>query len=92
MQFKIGRLVVTAGVHQQAIDDREFNDFVQKSFNRYTKCDWGDTCIEDAALNQEAIINGDRIFAVYKYNKETDIWIITESDRSYTTILFPSEY
>lgn len=92
MKFKIGRLVATAGVHQRAIDDHEFNDFVQRSFNRYTKCDWGDTCTEDAALNQEAIINGDRIFAVYKYNEETDIWIITESDRSYTTILFPSEY
>jgi hypothetical protein len=45
------------------------------------------------AKNDEALINGDRILAVYISEETKDkIWIITVCDRSYTTILFPSEY
>ena len=52
----------------------------------------GITCEEDAEMNTEAVNNGDdRILAVYKTCKG-NIWIITEWDRSVTTILFPSEY
>lgn len=43
----------------------------------------------EVALRRE---NNDRILAVYKYNDTTTIWIITEWDRSVTTVLFPSEY
>ena len=92
MKFEIGKLVATAGVDRRLKDDPGFSQFVAESLSRHTKCDWGDTCIEDAALNQEAIINDDRILSVYKYSDGTKIWIITEADRSYTTILFPSEY
>lgn len=92
MKFDLGTLMHSAGVHQRMTDDYEFHNFVVKSLGYYVGCEWGDTCTEDAALNEEAIINGDRIFAAYVHKDGTKIWIITEADRSYTTILFPSEY
>lgn len=95
-KFKLGQIVSTAGVSSKAEDDKEFAHFVQKSLGRYYKCDWGETCDEDCGVNDEAVENGDRVLAVYHY-KNTDgsttvIWIITEWDRSVTTILFPDEY
>ena len=72
----------------------EFANFVYNAFNRYVHRDWGDTCSEDCVSNNMALELGERIFAVYKYpgHREWTIWIITEWDRSCTTILFPSEY
>lgn len=58
---------------------------------RYVVGDWGDTCEEDAKFNDISVDQGERILAVYKRGDWT-IWIITEWDRSCTTILFPEEY
>ena len=60
--------------------------------NRHIRGDWGDTCEEDREQNDISVVEGKRILAVYKYNDDTTIWIITEWDRSVTTILFPHEY
>ena len=55
--------------------------------------DWGDLCKEDKALNDSALANGnDRILSSYTNENDVKIWIITEWDRSVTTILFPEEY
>lgn len=72
----------------------EFAMFVNRSFERYIRCDWGDTCAEDQKSNRYAIAHGERILAEYKCPDHPDwrIWIITEWDRSATTILFPDEY
>lgn len=60
---------------------------------RHASGDWGDVSQEDAALNNEALVDGTRILSSYKLRDgETTIWIITEADRSVTTILLPSEY
>ena len=59
--------------------------------NKYCNKDWGDTCKEDCEYNNDALINEDRIFAKYK-TSVADVFIITEWDRSVTTILFASEY
>ena len=94
-KFTLGNVVTTAGIHGMMEDDKEFGHFVQKSIGRYYECDWGDTNEEDKHLNDCSVQSRERILAVYTYNKdgvETPIWIITEADRSYTTILFPHEY
>jgi hypothetical protein len=93
MKFKLGQLVCTRAIAEKAQEDLTFNGFVQASFHKYINCDWGDTCKEDAESNDYAIKHDERLLAVYK-QPETDvtIWIITEWDRSVTTILFPSEY
>lgn len=92
-KFELGRLVVTIAVDALMRSNQRFKDFVLVSLYRYINCDWGDTCDADKATNNEALIAGNRIFAVYK-NKRLGktIYIITEWDRSGTTILFPEDY
>lgn len=93
--FKLGRVVMTAGILEQMNRDGGFQRHVSESFDRYTRKDWGDLCEEDAEMNDLALKNGDdRILAVYEKPEDPGykIWIITEWDHSATTILFPSEY
>ena len=95
MKFELGRLVATADVADHVNKNAAFNDFVWACMNRYRKCDWGDLCKEDAKQNDDAVKSGDdRILASYPHptDENLKIWIITEWDRSATTILFPSEY
>ena len=93
MKFETGQLVATAGVVEKANSDPNFSTFIGSCLGDYTNGDWGNTCDEDAAMNDEALFSGGRIFAKYDYyDPEVSIWIITEADRSYTTILFPEEY
>ncbi len=93
-QFETGRLVATAAVHNKMKSDEDFYRFCITSFYRHGRGDWGDTCNEDKQLNDDALVNGDRVFSVYYYKGSPNerIWIITESDRSATTILLPSDY
>lgn len=93
-KFETGQKVCTRRVADKIRKDRSFYEFVMSSLSKYMQCDWGNMCKDDAYLNDEAVENGcDRIFAEYEMlNTGIRIWIITESDRSVTTILFPSEY
>ena len=93
-KFEIGQLVATRGVHDLMQENPDFNHFAQCAFLKYRRCDWGDTCESDKAQNDNAVINGERILAEYRHPEHPDwrLWIITEWDRSATTLLFPSEY
>lgn len=91
-KIEIGQLIFTIGVRELYHSDQKFNEFVKNSFTRYCDGDWGELCKEDKHLNELALKNGDdRLFAKYD-NGDYVIYIITEWDRSYTTILFPEEY
>ena len=59
--------------------------------SRHVCGDWGDVPPEDAAANQASIEQGTRILSSYKVASEV-VWVITEADRAYTTLLLPSEY
>jgi len=95
-RFALGRLVSTRGVADLMGSSPDFEGFVWRCFyERYVKRDWGDLDPQDAKQNDDAVISGeDRILAAYIHpsHPEWKIWIITEWDRSVTTILFPSEY
>lgn len=91
MVFNLGKLVATGGVAYEMQENSNFEKFVRKSFSRHASGDWGDICEEDKASNDYALEHGERIFSAYE-NENTKIWIITEYDRSVTTILFPDEY
>ena len=92
-KFKLGQVVATSGVYEMVGEDIKFNQFVAKSFERHCNGDWGDLDEEDKKANDFALRNGDdRLFSKYVFNEEVSIYIITEWDRSYTTILFPDEY
>lgn len=92
-KFDLGQVVISKDVEDKTKEDRSFRVFVQVSIGRYVHRDWGQTCDEDAKANNRAIQNGERIRAVYKQPRtDRTIWIITEADRSVTTIMFPDEY
>ena len=88
----LGQLVVTSSIDLAIINDSVFNHEIKGSLERYMNHDWGETSEDGVELNNDAVINNDdQILAVYNTSRG-DIWIITEWDRSVTTILFPSEY
>lgn len=90
-KFKLGNLVCTSGIKAECEENKKFYREILKAFNKYCNKDWGDTCKEDCEYNNDALINEDRIVAKYK-TSVADVFIITEWDRSVTTILFASEY
>ena len=59
---------------------------------RHLRGDWGDTCKNDQTANERAICNGDRIMSWYQLSGKTRVLIITEADRSATTIMLSEEY
>lgn len=90
--LRLGQTVMTRGVNNRVADDSEFAKFVMRSLVRHQYEDWGDLDSEDKEANDYALHHDERVFSAYKFDDETKIWIITEWDRSVTTILFPSEY
>jgi hypothetical protein len=58
---------------------------------RHAMGDWGDLCAFDRRQNEIALRDGYRVFSAYQVGREC-VWIITEADRSVTTILLPEEY
>ena len=54
--------------------------------------DWGNVCEADWIANDRALKRGERLLSSYSARDGTEFWIITEWDRSYTTILLPSDY
>ena len=92
-KLPLGRTVATRGVDAEMRRDPAFAEFVAKSMTRHANGDWGDLDSNDRKMNDEAMRTGeDRIMSVYKAPGMKTIWIITEWDRSATTVLFPSEY
>lgn len=96
--FEIGKVVCTRAVWETMEENEVFKRFVSGCLSRYILYDWGDTCPEDWKLNNQAVRDGDRVMAVYNIPDEIEdifenqFWIITESNRTVTTMLFPSDY
>jgi len=86
-----GRIICTRLITERSKDDYTFKQWINECLLRYFVCDWGDLGTDDKKMNDTGITSGDRILAKYK-NLSGDIFIITEADRSYTTILFTEEY
>lgn len=91
-QFALGELVATASIDERMKKDPAFRVFIELCLHLYVNCDWGDLDEEDKKRNDEAVRTGDMILAAYIYPETKEkIWIITEWDRSATTILYPEE-
>lgn len=87
--FRLGRCVATPG----ALEDlEESENTAEELLRRHQTGDWGDLGQEDKATNEDALKTGGRIFSAYILSTGVKIWLITEWDRSATTILLPSEY
>ena len=83
----LGQVVITRGAMNE-LPARE----VQNSLFRHAMGDWGDVCEEDWTLNDEALEHEARLLSSYRTDNGIRFWIITEWDRSLTTILLPEEY
>jgi len=95
--FNTGQIIATRGVYDLACENPDFAQFIQNSLNRHVKGDWGDVDEEDKQTNNQAMKQGTRLLSAYNddpfpKNGIATIWIITEADRSVTTILFPDDY
>ena len=88
----LGQLVMTRGVNDKVADGTQFAKFVTESLGRHAKGDWGDLGQEDKQENELSLKKGFRLLSAYERDGLPKIWIITEADRSVTTVLFPEEY
>lgn len=86
-KFPLGELYVTA-----AVDKTLAPEEIQTALVRHARGDWGDVCDEDRDDNDAALIEGFRLFSVYHDRNGVKFWIITEADRSVTTVLLPDDY
>ncbi len=90
LRFPIGRLMFSAGIHQLVqqglLDPLSY-------LNRHVQGDWGDLSDSDRRRNDAALKSGEsRLFSSYSVTPQLTLWIITEWDRSVTTLLLPTEY
>jgi len=90
--FALGRLLMTRGVNELVAESTDFARFVTESLDRHRIGDWGDLSEEDRNENELSLKAGYRLLSAYEAEGLPKIWIITEADRSATTILFPDEY
>ena len=85
--FPPGQIVIT----RNALNSLNQTD-VDSGLARHLRGDWGDVDEEDRRTNDQALKHGDRLLSVYHAANGTKFWIITEADRSATTILLPDDY
>ena len=87
--FRSGRICATDGVahliETGRLDPRPY-------VTRHLTGDWGDLCEEDRQFNNAGLKLGSRLLSSYDVSPDLRLWIITEADRSATTLLLPSEY
>jgi hypothetical protein len=87
--FPLGRMVATPG----ALDVLTTAGHTPFEFLRRHQCgDWGDCDKADARENNLSVKQGYRVFSVYHTRNGEKLWVITEADRSSTTVLLPDEY
>ena len=88
-KFNLGQVVATRTLAEYCA---EKNYSMLSYLIRHGQCDWGDLHEDDKEANEEALKEGLRILSSYKLPDGKQIWIITEADRSATTLLFPEDY
>jgi hypothetical protein len=86
-KFPTGRVVITSGAHAVLSEVDVFDALL-----RHASGDWGELCEQDWRQNDEALEYGSRLLSRYCSTAGTTFWIITEHDRSVTTVLLPEEY
>ena len=87
--FEPGQVLSTPGA-MSALS--EANEPPIALLRRHLTGDWGDLCPEDKEENELSVREGFRILSSYTLSTGVKVWIITEADRSVTTLLLPEEY
>ena len=87
--FPAGQIVTTPGALALL---EQANKSPLEYLSRHLRGDWGDLCPEDKTENELSLKQGFRLMSSYRINETETVWVITEADRSVTTLLLPSEY
>ena len=85
--FSLGRIVATPN----AMDAVSRQDML-KALARHAAGDWGECSPKDSRENDLSLREGLRLFSVYRTEAGVKFWVITEADRSATTVLLPEDY
>ena len=88
-RFPLGQVVATPGALAVLT---EAGQSPSGFLRRHANGDWGDVDSEDQQANENALLNGERLLSAYRTNRGVRLWVITEADRSVTTLLLPEEY
>lgn len=86
-KFAFGRLVATPNA-LNSIPNQE----ILLALSRHLRGDWGELDEHDRTANEHALRQGGRLLSAYRSQREVKFWIITEADRSVTTVLLPEDY
>lgn len=86
MKLELGRLLATPGALASVTEL-----FLLQCVMRHVRGDWGDLCTADCAENDRALIHGDRVLSAYLF-PGGKLYIITEWDRSVSTVMLSTEY
>ena len=85
--FRLGRIVATPNALAQLTQED-----ILHAIQRHQAGDWGEVDEHDQQANDHALTDGGRLFSVYCSASGIKFWVITESDRSATTLLMPEDY
>lgn len=88
-KFKLGQVVATPGALEAF---EKTGQDVMNFLTRHIQGDWGDLTQDDKEENEFSLTHDLRLLSAYHLSDGTKIWIITEADRSATTVLLPEEY
>ena len=86
-KFPLGQMVATPNALSHLT-----HDDILTALGRHVRGDWGQVGEEDQKENDLSLKEGFRLLSVYHGTKGTKFWIITEADRSVTTVLLPEDY
>ena len=89
VKFSLGQTVATPGVLALTA---ECGQSPTEFLRRHLSGDWGGIDAEDRQANEDALLDGDRLLRSYRVNNGQKLWIITEADRSSTTLVLPEDY
>jgi hypothetical protein len=86
-KFRLGQIVSTPNALSRLAEED-----ILMGLKRHQGGDWGDVSESDRQANERALIEHTRLFSVYHAISGTKFWLITEADRSATTVLLPEDY
>ena len=86
-KFRLGKIVSTPNAL-----DRLTQDDILMGIQRHQAGDWGNVDTHGHAANERALVEGTRLWSVYHTGSGVKFWLITEADRSHTTVLLPEDY
>jgi len=86
-RFPLGAVCITPAAIQEVSHDE-----VTAALSRHASGDWGELAAEDVLANARALERGARIISSFRASSGVVFWVITEADRSVTTVLLPQDY